>query len=238
MIPINSENATVTSKYGNREYTYNGKRVKDFHSGVDLIATPRIENPEILAIEDGVVTDLVKTGEQYGRACFVRIKHDGGMYSLYYHLKSGSICVSKGAEVKRGQKIGIMGATGLATGVHLHFQVDRGSNDTSIDPTDYVFKDKRLVVVSQSSNTNYKCLFNMNIRLNAGVKCARKLVSQMSLDGQRNATSTNPNAFAVYKAGTVFTAIEIINKGSEVWAKTPSGYICLKDATTTYCEPC
>lgn len=42
------------------------------------------------------------------------------------------------------------------------------------------------------------------------------------------------NSLALYKKGTVFTALEIINNGSSYWAKTPSGYICLKDLNATY----
>ena len=42
------------------------------------------------------------------------------------------------------------------------------------------------------------------------------------------------NSLALYKKGTVFSALEIINNKSSYWAKTPSGYICLKDLNATY----
>ena len=140
-VPINSENIKITSRYGNRKYYYQGKLIKDFHNGIDLVPSP-CNNNEILAFADGVVTSMQKTGRQYGTGCYVRIKHSNGLYTLYYHLKSGSICVNVGDKVKKGQKLGIIGTTGKSTGIHLHFQIDKGSSKTSINPYDYLFNDK------------------------------------------------------------------------------------------------
>ena len=140
-VPINSENIKITSRYGNRKYYYQGKLIKDFHNGIDLVPSP-CNNNEILAFADGVVTSMQKTGRQYGTGCYVRIKHSNGLYTLYYHLKSGSVCVNVGDKVKKGQKLGIIGTTGKSTGIHLHFQIDKGSSKTSINPYDYLFNDK------------------------------------------------------------------------------------------------
>ena len=136
----------VTSYYGKRTYTYRGKKVSDFHRGIDLVG-----GTEIVAIADGTVTATCNTGAQYGQACYVRIKHSNGWYTLYYHLKSGSVCVKKNQKVVKGQKLGIMGATGKATGVHLHFQIDKGSSSSAINPYDYVFNNKELVPESKPS---------------------------------------------------------------------------------------
>ena len=140
-VPINSENIKITSRYGNRKYYYQGKLIKDFHNGIDLVPSP-CNNNEILAFADGVVTSMQKTGRQYGTGCYVRIKHSNGLYTLYYHLKSGTVCVNVGDKVKKGQKLGIIGTTGKSTGIHLHFQIDKGSSKTSINPYDYLFNDK------------------------------------------------------------------------------------------------
>ena len=138
--PVKTNNLKVTSYYGNRTYTYRGKKVSDFHNGIDLVG-----GTDIIAFEDGVVTGLCNKGEQYGTACYVRLKHSNGWYTLYYHLKSGSVCVTKGQTVKKGDKLGIMGATGIATGVHLHFQIDKGNSSSTVNPYDYIFNDKELV---------------------------------------------------------------------------------------------
>lgn len=82
---------------------------------------------------------------------------------------------------------------------------------------------------------NYVTLTAMKVRTGAGTGYRQKKVKELTPDGKKNATSTNLNANAVYKSGTVFTALEIINNNG-VWAKTPSGYICIKDSKQTYCK--
>ena len=140
MYPIKTDKLRVTSKYGKREYTYRGKRVKDFHNGIDLIG-----GDEIVAAADGEVVSTRNEGKQYGNGCYVRIKHSNGLYTLYYHLKSGSVTVKKSQKVTKGQVIGIIGKTGKATGVHLHYQIDKGSSASAIDPTEYVLNGKEIV---------------------------------------------------------------------------------------------
>lgn len=140
MYPVKSNKLIVTSSFGKRTYTYQGKKVTDFHKGIDLIG-----GEEIIATADGKVVSTCNKGEQYGTGCYVRIAHSNGLQTLYYHLKSGSVTVRKNQNVKKGDVIGIMGATGQATGVHLHYQVDKGSSETAIDPYDYVFNNKEIV---------------------------------------------------------------------------------------------
>lgn len=83
---------------------------------------------------------------------------------------------------------------------------------------------------------NYVTLSDMKVRAGAGTDCRWKKVKELTADGKKNATSKNLNANAVYKKGTVFTALQIINKNG-VWAKTPSGYICIKGTSgKVYCK--
>lgn len=238
MLPIKTNSVRVSSPYGNRQYYYQGKLVKDFHTGIDLVPIGCTGNEEILAFEDGIVTGVQKTGQQYGTACFVRIKHDNGMYTLYYHLKSNSIVVNVGERVTRGQKLGIIGTTGVSTGIHLHFQIDYGNSNNSINPYDYVFNGKEIINHDSYQTGNYVTLYNMYVRAGAGTTYRIKKVSELSEDGKRHATSTNPNAFAVYKKGTVYTARQIINQNG-IWALTPSGYVCIKGVSgTVYGKKC
>ena len=80
-VPINSGNIKITSYYGNRQYYYQSKLIKDFHNGIDLVPSP-CNNNEILAFADGVVTSVQKTGVQYGTGCYVRLKNNNRLYTL------------------------------------------------------------------------------------------------------------------------------------------------------------
>jgi len=60
----------------------------------------------------------------------VRLVHRGALGSSYSHL--GSFAVSEGQCVRRGEVIGLAGASGLATGPHLHFELYRAGQP--IDP--------------------------------------------------------------------------------------------------------
>lgn len=145
MFPIKANNLKITSNYGNRTITLQGKTTTSFHHGLDLVPYPVTSVGEIVAFADGVVTAVSKVGKQWGTPCYVRIKHDNGLYTLYYHLKSNSIVVNKGQKVTKGQKLGMMGTTGQSSGIHLHFQVDDGNSVHSINPYDYIFANKEFI---------------------------------------------------------------------------------------------
>nr|WP_201013492.1 phage tail spike protein [Lactococcus lactis] len=112
--PISSP-ITVTSEMGWRTSPING--AQEFHNAMDLVngnpTTP------ILASGDGQV---VQAGSNYYNwyGNYTVIKHADGLYTGYAH--QSRIDVSVGQNVKKGQQIGLMGATGPVTGPHLHFQ--------------------------------------------------------------------------------------------------------------------
>ncbi len=96
---------------------YNGKP----HNGIDLKAST---GTPLYAAERGVVraigdTDMFPRCLSYGK--YVLIDHPNGLSTLYAHLSL--IKVNKGDTVTREQLIGYSGATGYATGPHLHFTV-------------------------------------------------------------------------------------------------------------------
>lgn len=106
---------TVTSEMGWRTSPITG--AQEFHNAMDLVngnpTTP------ILASGDGQV---VQAGSNYydWYGNYTVIKHADGLYTGYAH--QSRIDVSVGQNVKKGQQIGLMGATGPVTGPHLHFQ--------------------------------------------------------------------------------------------------------------------
>jgi murein DD-endopeptidase MepM/ murein hydrolase activator NlpD len=61
----------------------------------------------------------------------VVIAHGEGEFSMYVHLKPGSVRVEKGQKVKAGDEIAALGSSGNSTEPHLHFQVTKGPDVTA-----------------------------------------------------------------------------------------------------------
>lgn len=96
-----------------------------FHPGIDFDG---ITGDEIYPIMDGVVEDIQYSRVAYGNAVY--ITHEGGITTLYAHLSK--ISVKKGDVVTPATIVGLMGATGRASGDHLHFEVRK--NGLPINP--------------------------------------------------------------------------------------------------------
>lgn len=140
-----SNKDVVTSQFSpKRIITVNGKVQSRAHTGIDLVVIS-ISNPKICSVLDGEV--VVAKAETTGYGNYVVIEHnledDAKIYTLYGHMKEGSITVTKGEKVKTGQVLGIMGSTGNSTGPHLHFEVRLGVNSSSraVNPYNYLFGD-------------------------------------------------------------------------------------------------
>ncbi len=86
------------------------------HTGVDY-AAPR--GTPIWATADGII-DFVGVKGGYGNA--IEIRHTGGITTLYGHMSGFAAGSKRGARVSQGQIIGYVGATGWATGPHLHYE--------------------------------------------------------------------------------------------------------------------
>lgn len=93
-----------------------GYRWGKLHKGID-IAGPG--SYTIKAADNGVVVSAGWDSGGYGNK--ITIDHQNGFRTVYGHLSA--ITVSVGQTVAKGSAIGVMGATGDATGVHLHFEV-------------------------------------------------------------------------------------------------------------------
>jgi murein DD-endopeptidase MepM/ murein hydrolase activator NlpD len=107
---------TITSPFGPRR--------SGFHHGIDIAGT---SSDQVRAAAEGKVS-FTGAKEVYGN--MVRIVHNDGSETLYGHLSK--ILVKTGQHVSQGEIIGNVGATGNATGPHLHFEVRRGTE--YIDP--------------------------------------------------------------------------------------------------------
>jgi peptidase M23-like protein len=101
----------ITGRFGDQR-VLNGKK-ESVHYGLDLTG-PR--GAPIAAAADGEVV-LARNAYYSGRT--VVLWHGAGVFTLYFHLDR--IDVRQGAQVRKGQRVGLLGATGRATGPHLHW---------------------------------------------------------------------------------------------------------------------
>lgn len=90
---------------------------KRAHKGIDLAAP--IGTP-IQSVGDGTITNI---GRHNGYGNMIEIKHDKTFSTLYGHMLRFAKGLSKGSRIKRGQVIGYVGQTGLATGPHCHYEL-------------------------------------------------------------------------------------------------------------------
>jgi len=103
----------LTSGFGNRRHPIL-KRIR-FHYGIDLAAN---KGTPIYAPADGYITFAGRNGSS---GLFVKLNHKYGFETRYGHMNK--IYVRRGQFVKRGDKIGEVGNTGLSTNPHLHYEV-------------------------------------------------------------------------------------------------------------------
>lgn len=135
--PVKSER--MTAHFGDKRiYKYtNGKTENNYHYGHDY-GVP--EKTEVYACGEGKV---VMAENRITTGWSVVIEHLPGLYSLYYHLSEP--LVKEGDNVRQGQKIGLSGSTGLATGPHLHWEVRL--NMAAVSPDffigDFTFNDEK-----------------------------------------------------------------------------------------------
>jgi murein DD-endopeptidase MepM/ murein hydrolase activator NlpD len=111
----------ISSSFGWRRDPVRGGR--DFHTGLDIRA-PR--GRQVVASSAGKV---VHSGWMGGYGQTVVIQHPGGVTTLYAHCSK--LLVKAGANVRRGQRIALVGSTGRSTGNHLHFEVRKGGSPTN-----------------------------------------------------------------------------------------------------------
>ena len=112
----------VSSLFGHRRF-FNGQP-RNPHSGLDIAAPTGTEIRAPAAAEVTLVDHLYYNGKT------VFLDHGQGLITMYCHLSEP--LVSEGETVEQGQVIGLVGATGRATGPHLHWSVSL--NGYRVDP--------------------------------------------------------------------------------------------------------
>jgi murein DD-endopeptidase MepM/ murein hydrolase activator NlpD len=121
---LNPVGGSISAGYGWRVNPW-----PEFHRGLDLAAN---YGTPVHAAADGIVTSA---GWDGGFGNKVDVNHENGYHTWYAHLSR--FAVSAGMRVRKGDVIAYVGATGEATGPHLHYQVMLGGQ--AIDPAPYLY---------------------------------------------------------------------------------------------------
>ena len=117
-LPLEKGTFWISSEFGKRKNPVSGEW-KD-HNGIDLAAN---EGTPVYAVKDGYVAYCIENDATFGN--YIILTHDTGkMSSVYAHLSS--FCKNQYDFVKKGDIIGYVGQTGMATGSHLHFEIRQG----------------------------------------------------------------------------------------------------------------
>lgn len=103
----------------------------NYHPAIDIVS--RNDRNIYSAYNGEVITNSYK----FDNGNYLVIKQDNGYYIMYAHLSQK--LVTQGQRVEKGQLIGVMGSTGFATGVHLHFAVWEGypHRSKSVNPLSF-----------------------------------------------------------------------------------------------------
>lgn len=128
VIPSHGEGTFAWPTVGGYISSKQGPRWGRMHKGIDIA---RPSNRTIKAADNGIVVSA-GWGNGYGNK--IVIDHQNGFRTLYGHMSS--LKVKVGQTVSKGTAIGVMGATGDATGVHLHFEVYK--NGSLVNPLSYL----------------------------------------------------------------------------------------------------
>lgn len=116
---------------------------------------------------------------------------------------------------------------------------------------DYAYKDYPSLIKSKGLNGfkkstsskkekyttgDYITLTELNVRSGPGTNYKQKLVRELTKNGKKNVVNKKSSSKAVYRKGITFTALKIVKNDNGYWAKTPSGYVCLKLGNEVYCK--
>ena len=152
IMPLAKNSCSVISGFGTRYHPI--LHYRRMHTGVDLSAKT---GTPIYATGDGVVKVAGRSDELGGYGVAVLIDHGFGYKSLYAHMSE--VKVRQGQSVKRGELLGLVGSTGLASGPHCHYEV--WLNGNKVNPIYYFFNDltpKEYEEVIEAANQENQCL--------------------------------------------------------------------------------
>lgn len=175
------DGGTITSGFGYRKAPTAGASTN--HQAVDIGAA---EGTPIYAAADGVVNF---SGANGGYGNTVKIGNDDGLTMRYSHM--ASYTVRPGERVKKGDVIGYVGQTGIATGPHLDFGV-YDPNGNAIDPTSLTY--------GGSEEDNQKLFDDMQAAINSLYDAYNQ--SNIALNSAAPASAPTPAGVTAFSASS------------------------------------
>lgn len=167
---------------------------KTWHKGIDLITG---KESAVIAAHDGKVINCANnikgtnsSTDTPGMGNYVILETSDGsrIRTRYQHMKYGSVTVSKGDIVKKGQKIGVIGNTGNSSGRHLHFDISFNTKQTSsyysgsryyVDPKPYLLGSKKIGKAGTITG-DYSHTVKLDVNVRSGAGTAYKIVDELS----------------------------------------------------------
>jgi len=127
--PVKLETITAIGTFGMRVQPM--LKIYRMHKGVDLCSP---KNTEIFASAEGTV---VANKFNKGLGNYIKIKHGYGYVTVYGHLEKSLVRI--GQQVKKGEKIALMGTTGISETDHLHYEIYK--NGKEVNPFKYYYNE-------------------------------------------------------------------------------------------------
>ena len=144
---------------------------KEYHGGLDLVA---LDDKNVYAIADGTVD--AAPYEPNGFGYYVRQRLPDGRRIYYGHMAKGSITVSKGQKIRKGDRLGTMGSTGLSTGAHTHIELrPKGTSKQSLDISEFTGIPNKIGTYSAGNIYSYDD--TVETMLNDGVITKQNMVN-------------------------------------------------------------
>lgn len=134
----------ITSPFGARNAPTAG--ASSFHKGIDLACAGGAEGKPIVAACAGKV---IWAGAASGYGNLIEILHANGISTRYGHMWDTGIFVKVGDTVVMGQKIATIGAAGIGTGAHLHFELRIGVGESMSQQGEAIDPQANLGIVSE-----------------------------------------------------------------------------------------
>lgn len=152
IMPLRKNSCSIISGFGTRYHPI--LHYRRMHTGVDLSAKT---GTPIYATGDGTIQVAGRSNDLSGYGIAVLINHGYGYQTLYGHMSD--VKVRPGQKVKRGELLGHVGSTGLASGPHCHYEV--WLNGNKVNPIFYFFNDltpQEYEQVIEAANQENQCL--------------------------------------------------------------------------------